>query len=225
MLLLNNDIKVERDFIAPLWERLKAQPSAFCVSPLHLDFDGNYNGGMNRFGFRFSLPWSGPFYRGSREEAKTAGETLFTANGLFSREKYLAVGGFDDLYHPISWEDTDICTRAWRRGWPSLYEPSSVIYHKSSATVAWAGERAIVSYRNAFLWFFSNFSSPGLRLKVVCLLPLTLVLCVLTGRWAQVRGFWRSFSRLGRALRRRAKDKAQDVLGEKEIFRKFYGRR
>lgn len=228
VLLLNNDIKVEPDFINPLWARLAAEPSAFCVSPLHLDFSGNYNGGMNRCGLRLSLPWAGPDYVGAAKEAQKPGTTLFTGNGLFARVKFMELRGFDTLYAPMGWEDTDLCTRAWKRGWPSLYEPKSVIHHKSSASISKAyarEERAALGFRNAFLWYYANFSSLKLRLRFILLLPLTLLLFKLTGRKAQLRGFWMSLGRLEAALKRRSDDEAHDVTPEEWLLETFKGER
>lgn len=228
MLLLNNDIKVEKNFIAPLWECLKGDPNRFCASPKHLDFQGAYNGGMNRFGFRLSLPWAGPFYRESVPERDLARETLFTGNGLFDRAKFLALGGFDTLYAPMGWEDADLCTRAWRRGWNSFYEPRSVIYHKSSASISKSfqeGERQKLGFRNAVLWFFANFSAPTSRLRFWLLLPLTLLLLALSGRLNQIRGFWAALPRLEAAKKRRRHDRAFDKVSDAELFRRLGGSR
>jgi GT2 family glycosyltransferase len=128
----------------------------------------------------------------------------------------------------MGWEDCDLCTRAWLRGWPSLYEPQSVIYHKSSASISRAyrrGERDTLGFRNAFLWFLANFSSPARLLRFFALLPLTLLLFLLTGRKSQWRGFWRSLPLMARALRRRAEDRAHDVMDGAVLLEKFRGLR
>ena len=209
VLLLNNDIRVEPGFVGPLLQALQARPEAFAASPRHVDFDGAYNGGMNRCGLRLSLAWAGPDYPGAEAESQRPGLTLFTGNGLFRREKFLALGGFDPLYAPMGWEDADLCTRAWGRAWPTLYVPASLIHHKSSASIAKAFSRharRALGFRNATLWLASNAPVGALALAAL-LLPVTLVACMLTGRWAQVDGLARSLARLPRALWRR---KAQD---------------
>ncbi len=227
VLLLNNDIKAGNAFIQPLWDRFKSEPGVFCVSPLHLDFSGAYNGGMNRFGSTLSLPWAGPEYRGALGESRQAGDTLFTGNGLFDREKFNTLGGFDPLFRPMGWEDTDLCTRAWRRGWPSLYEPASVVHHKSSASIARAfsaSDRESLAFRNAFLWFFANFSSAGMVWRFWLLLPLTLPALLVTGRFSALRGFWSSLPRLAAARRRRRLDMPADRMSERELQARLGGR-
>jgi N-acetylglucosaminyl-diphospho-decaprenol L-rhamnosyltransferase len=202
VLLLNNDIKVEPDFIGPLVEALRQRPEAFAASPRHIDFAGAYNGGMNRCGRRLSLAWAGPAYPGAEEEGQRPGETLFTGNGLFRRDKFLALGGFDPLYEPMGWEDADLCTRAWARRWPTLYVPQSLIHHKSSASISKAFSlqaRRSLGFRNATLWLVRNAPRRELVLALLAL-PLTLLACLLSGRFAQIDGLWRSLGRLSKAL-------------------------
>ena len=205
LLLLNNDIKVAPDFITPLLGALQAEPDAFAASPLWLDFDGVYNGGMHRCGRRLSLAWTGPGYPASEAESRRSGRTLYTGNGLFRRDKFLALGGFDPLFHPMGWEDADLGARAWSRGWPTLYEPASLIHHKSSASIKRSysvHRRAVLGFRNGALWLAAN--APAAELwKALLLLPVTVPACLLTGRIAQVEGLARSLPRLPAALRRR----------------------
>ena len=47
-----------------------------------------------------------------------------------SRRKFEALGGFEELYNPFYMEDVDLSFRAWRRGWPSLLAPRSVVQHR-----------------------------------------------------------------------------------------------
>jgi N-acetylglucosaminyl-diphospho-decaprenol L-rhamnosyltransferase len=205
VLLLNNDIKVEPNFIGLLFDAMRALPHAFAASPRHVDFRGRYNGGMNRCGRRLSLAWAGPDYPGCEADSKRPGQTLFTGNGLFRRDKFLALGGFDRLYAPMGWEDADLCTRAWRKGWPTLYVPASLIHHKSSASIARAfslHRRRALGFRNATLWLAANAPAAEL-LKAALLLPFTVLACLLTGRLAQLDGLLRSLPRLIPALARR----------------------
>ena len=206
VLLLNNDIKVELGFIAPLIEALRARPDAFAASPRHVDFSGVYNGGMNRCGRRLSLAWAGPAYPGADLEGKRASETLFTGNGLFRRDKFLVLNGFDKLFSPMGWEDADLCTRAWAMNWPTLYVPQSLIYHKSSASISKAfsqHSRRALGFRNATLWLAHN-APPRELLIALALLPVTLLACLFTGRFAQIEGLLRSIARLPRALATRS---------------------
>ena len=45
------------------------------------------------------------------------------------------MGGFDFLFEPFYFEDTDISYMAWKRGWVTLYQPRSIVYHEHRATI------------------------------------------------------------------------------------------
>ena len=53
----------------------------------------------------------------------------------FGRQKFLQLGGFDELLAPFYLEDTDIGYMAWKRGWKVLYQPRSVVYHEHRGTI------------------------------------------------------------------------------------------
>ncbi len=49
--------------------------------------------------------------------------------------QFVELGGFDPLYRPAYFEDVDLSYRAWMRGWRTVYEPESIIYHRIGATL------------------------------------------------------------------------------------------
>jgi GT2 family glycosyltransferase len=205
VLLLNNDIRLEPDAIAPLYEALEADPTAFAAAPRYLDFEGAYNGGMHRCGRRFATVWAGPNYPGAEAESFLPGVTLYNANGLFRRDRFVELGGFDPLFAPVYWEDTDLCAKAWGRGWPTLYVPASLIHHKASATARRLfsdHSRHTLGYRNAALWLLVHAPTAEV-LKALAWMPLAIPAYLLTGRWAQAHGLINSLPLLRRALAKR----------------------
>ncbi|PYM88740.1 MAG: hypothetical protein DME13_01285 [Candidatus Rokuibacteriota bacterium] len=48
---------------------------------------------------------------------------------LVRRDRFEALDGFDPTFF-IDFEDTDLCWRAWRRGWRTIHLPDAVLYHK-----------------------------------------------------------------------------------------------
>ena len=56
-------------------------------------------------------------------------------SSAFDRAKFLELGGFDSLFHPFYYEDTDLGFRAWKRGWKVLYEPRSIVHHEHRGTI------------------------------------------------------------------------------------------
>ena len=51
---------------------------------------------------------------------------------VVAREKFLAVGGFDEEDFPIAFNDVDLCLKLNARGWESFYEPRATLIHHES---------------------------------------------------------------------------------------------
>jgi len=86
--------------------------------------------------------------------------------GLFSRGKFVELGGFDRLYHPFYWEDVDLGWNAWRRGWRIVRDARACFVHLGSATINRLYSRqyvARVRARNRYLFGWKNFQTPRLR--------------------------------------------------------------
>lgn len=81
-----------------------------------------------------------PYLRGvtdpSRAEATYRHETGYVSGALLliGRELFNILGGFDPIYSPAYFEDTDLCVRCARSGYSVLYEPTAVAIHFESAT-------------------------------------------------------------------------------------------
>jgi len=137
MMLVNNDVCPDVDFLAPMVERIFGSDDIFAVCPRIIVPDGT-DEAANRFEYddgmlRHVQPGLGvtdkPFDR--------AVTVAFASGGcsLFRRSRFLELGFFDDLYMPGYYEDVDISWKAWRKGWRVVYEPASVVNHLSHATM------------------------------------------------------------------------------------------
>jgi GT2 family glycosyltransferase len=51
---------------------------------------------------------------------------------LVARDKFLAVGGFDETRFPVAFNDVDLCLKLNARGWQSFYEPRATLIHHES---------------------------------------------------------------------------------------------
>jgi GT2 family glycosyltransferase len=136
VLLLNNDVRLEVDCIAPIIEHFE-DSNTFAVTGKMFNQKGDIfcNGGKIAK-FRRGM-WSSFL---NYDVQSTAGLDKvflsFAAIGAFSaydREKFLAIGGFDPL--TAMYEDIEISYRAWKRGWSIKYEPRSIAYHDASQTM------------------------------------------------------------------------------------------
>lgn len=133
--LLNNDVETEADFLAALAPYLSREDLFAVVSRSAIP-DGRVES-ATRLDLRGALRIAQPGLEDAGFDAGRAGATLHAAGGfgLFRRDRFLALGGFDAAYHPFYWEDVDLCVRAWREGWASWYEPSSRVRHRGRGTI------------------------------------------------------------------------------------------
>src|SRR5262245_55353318 len=174
LVLLNNDLKLDPDFIAPLLGHFES-PDIFSVSARSYDWSGTaVTSGPA------CLKFENGFYswKSDTRLQKTC-HTLFTAGAFMAvdRKKFLELGGFNRLFYPAYCEDLDLCFRAWRRGWRCIYEPASAVWHRNRATWANQSTDALDSLelRNLLLMQWSTFPMQrGRAARVRSLLRLFL---------------------------------------------------
>ena len=73
--------------------------------------------------------------RGSAEfNERRQVQCLISACFLFGRSLYEEIGGLDEAFNPIEFEDLDFCYRARQTGKRCIYEPAVEMYHWESIT-------------------------------------------------------------------------------------------
>lgn len=100
---------------------------------------------------------------------------------LCDREKMLQLQGFDEIFSPFYWEDSDLAIRALRRGYNVVYEPNCVVYHQTSATISnyrSYTKRRLISMRNKFLFSWRHMDDPKLWIN-----HISYTLASLLTRW------------------------------------------
>jgi GT2 family glycosyltransferase len=149
VVLLNNDMRVDRDFLAPLLAAF-TDDKIFAVSCQIFLSDP----GKRREETGLTEGWweDGSLRVGHREDSEINRlYPCFYGGGgscAFDRRKFLELGGFDELLAPFYLEDTDIGYLAWKRGWKVLYEPASKVWHEHRGTI---GRKFSPEYINSVL--------------------------------------------------------------------------
>jgi GT2 family glycosyltransferase len=217
---MNNDIKLDEDALFHLAEHFE-KGDVFSVSGMFFGFDGKTFLYGNRGGyFR-----NGHFYLYEKaSDDKT--QTLFACGGAFmvDRKRYLQLGGFDNLYHPLYYEEIDLSYRALKRGWEVLYEPKSIAYHKVQSTITKQEKKrriGLISARNNYLFVWKNISDTSMTLQFIFFIPLFLIrdLFKLKSRfWV---AFFMALQRLPAALKSRKAEKTDSLFSDQEILRKI----
>lgn len=67
-------------------------------------------------------------------DAPTDVQCLISACLLMRAELPRRHGGFDPIFHPVQFEDFDLCYRLREQGWRAIYTPDAEVYHFESTT-------------------------------------------------------------------------------------------
>lgn len=138
---LNSDVAVTEGFLAPLVGALDGPAPAgfeavFAAAPRVLlegdpDRDESLVAGVLEGGLlRFRDVDPGP-----TPDAPTPIPYAVGGTFLFDRARFAELGGFDPLFAPFYFEDDDLCWRAARRGWATLYVPGATVEHHHRGTI------------------------------------------------------------------------------------------
>jgi hypothetical protein len=119
VILLNNDMVVDRRFLRPLLEGFG--PSTFAVSSQIYLQDASSRReetGKTAAQFRRGMIDFAHCALDGRVLERSYYPTLWAGGGssAFHRERFLALGGFQEIYSPAYVEDTDLSYQAWKFG-------------------------------------------------------------------------------------------------------------
>jgi GT2 family glycosyltransferase len=214
---LNNDVIVKENFIAPLLSHFPDDKNLFAVAAKMLLWDKKtLNFGRAKGDFRFG------FFKRSLIDCPVTANTLYACAGAFAvdKHKFLELGGFDEDMD-IYWEDLDLCYRAWKHGWKTIYEPQSLIYHKFHGTnLKKYGRNGIdaLSGENYLLFVLKNIHDRTLLYRQLFFLPVLILASVLTGKAYFTKGLLRSFRRWLLFLKKRAIERQKAIFSDREVL-------
>lgn len=127
----------------------RATAAAAGVTPKNIKLQPNkVAGGKNELFFKRGL------FQHRRASDFSAGPTAWVSggSGMFDRQKWQELKGFDPIFAPAYWEDIDLSRRAQLAGWKTLFEPKAKVDHNHESTnqdVFNQLELASISWRNA----------------------------------------------------------------------------
>lgn len=143
--LLNNDTRVEPDWLAALVDAADADASAAICQARQRTWDGQHE-----IRFRFIPQWAEA--EQDRLPVATPGPVAVTpfASGAAMLIRCAAlrhIGLFDERYFMYV-EDVDLTLRAWIAGYRVLDVPASVVYHRMTGSDSNSSQRMFWGYRN-----------------------------------------------------------------------------
>ncbi len=183
LLFLNNDVRVEKDWLsklAPVFndpEVAAAQPKMKDhQEPERFEYAGASGGYLDKLGY--------PFCRGRIMEHVEADEgqyddsiDIFWASGAalaVRKEVFADLDGFDEDFE-FHMEEIDLCWRIQNRGYRVVCEPSSVVYHLGGGSLPMGSPRKVYyNFRNSLQMLWKNWSMRSLLLRF----PIRLLLDV-----------------------------------------------
>jgi O-antigen biosynthesis protein len=221
VVLLNSDMRVAPDFLPPLLAAFR-NDKVFAVSCQIFFSDpakrreetglteGRWRRGTLEVGHRVDDRITEPF-------------PCFYGGGgscAFHRQKFLELGGFDELFAPFYFEDADLGYLAWKRGWQVVYQPRSVVWHEHRGTIGRRFSEARIGailQKNLLLFCWKNIHE-WRRLAG------HFVFATGEAVWrGNPQGLWRAVLQLPTALRSRRRARALAVVSDTEAFRRPQG--
>lgn len=175
VVLLNNDVRPEPDFLQPLLVHFK-HSDVFAVGckEINIAEEKVIFGGRGMMKFRRGLVthW--------RPTDQTSKNTSWVSAGsaAYRRNLWLELGGMDRLFRPAYEEDRDLSWQALKAGYSIVFEPDAIVTHDHETTnLRVFGKAAIKMYsmKNQLLFVWKNISSPLLLMEHLFWLPYHLV--------------------------------------------------
>lgn len=198
IVLVNNDVVLEKRWLERLVDVLKSHQNTGIVSAKQLHMDKKHFDSTGDF---YSI-WGMPFPRGRNQTDNgqyDKPEEIFSAPAaatLYRTAMFEEIGIFDEKFFAY-FEDVDISFRARLAGWKVRYEPKAEVYHHVNATSSKLGSFSRYhSVKNFFMLYIKNM--PGwlfwkyLPLFVMQAVRLCASSVIKGGGWAYFRGLFRA---------------------------------
>jgi O-antigen biosynthesis protein len=150
---LNSDAIVEPGWLPPLLETL-AEPGVGAAVPLFLNENGTVQEAgsvVDSIGHAHAVGGNGDA-RDFRYRFRREVDFGSAACMLVPAELFLELGGFDELFAPAYFEDTDLCFKLHERGLRTIFEPRSRVVHiRHGSGTSGAARKLMEEHRDLFV--------------------------------------------------------------------------
>jgi glycosyltransferase involved in cell wall biosynthesis len=225
VVLLNNDMRVDPGFLAPLLEGF-TDPAVFSVACQIFFSDPTRV--REETGLTQSWWQDGALHVRHRIDPAITDLYPCSYGGggscAYDKRKFFELGGFDPLLAPFYLEDNDLGYLAWKRGWKVFYQPRSVVWHEHRGTI---GKRfteeqiQTVLKKNFLLFCWKNIHEwPRLIAHFFfawCGAVLSVIFGDVPGR-PNPLALWHAFLQLPGAVRSRWRARSLATISDTEAF-------
>ena len=172
LVILNPDVELRAPIVDTLAACLASHPDVAIVGGLVREADGRVQASARRFpdlstAFGGRTSWltrvvpDNPLTR--RNLASTniqAGcaevDWVTGAFMMVRRDVFELLGGFDERFF-MYWEDSDLCLRALKAGWKTMYEPRAEVVHFTGRASRHAPVRSLIAFhRSVFHYYWKH---------------------------------------------------------------------
>ena len=203
--LLNSDVKVEKNWIAPIILLMETDEKIAACQPKILayknkkifEYAGASGGWIDVLGYPFNrgrvfehCENDDGQYDNSSEIFCASGAALFIRASVFS-----SLGGFDEYFFAHQ-EEIDLCWRIKRSGHKVYVEPASVVYHLGGGTLPMGDPKKVyLNFRNNLVMLYKNLPLFELLWKI----PLRILLDIVAAFQSLPEGKFSTFDSIGHA--------------------------
>lgn len=158
IVLLNNDVKVQKDFLREPLKLMENDSSLFAV---------NFNEIHSSWP---QVNWSKGKMQFTRSDKKEAAYYCAWASGgssLIRKKFYDQLGGLNEIFSPAYWEDIDLGWRAWKKGWTIIWTPNSRVDHNHESTTRLFDKNYLADLKqvNELIFTWLNFTEPSYKIN------------------------------------------------------------
>lgn len=239
IVLLNNDVRVEPDWLGKLVEVVEADNHIGACQPKILsakekgkfDYAGGAGGLLDVFGYPFA--YGRIFYtteedRGQYDSVKD----VFWASGaatLIRKSVIEEVGLLDEDFF-AHMEEIDLDWRIQLAGYKVVAVPQAVVYHHSGWTLGHETfQKLYLNHRNSLVMLLKNYSTANL----LWIFPLRVLMEVITSISSLIKLKWKRtlavlltfgylLSKIGVILHKRDQVQRKRTLSDRQIMRRMY---
>jgi len=200
LVFLNNDVKVEPDWLNHLADCLDSNPQVAAYQPKMLsyrepdrfEYAGAAGGYLDKYGYPFCRGRIFDTLEEDRGQYDREADLMWASGAALAiwKEPFKMIGGFDEDFE-FHMEEIDLCWQLWNRGYRVSFCPESVVYHLGGGSLSMDSPRKVYyNYRNNLIMLLKNYATPSLWLR----LPVRLALDVASALQMLFTGQWKNFT-------------------------------
>lgn len=223
---LNNDIKVQPDWLKPMIEEMEKDPKIGILGGKILKVsDGSVDsagGFIDRYGFSYIRK------NGSNENnIKKDVFFVFGSVMIIRRNIFETCKGFDENFF-LQNEEIDLCWRVHLRGYKVVYISDSISFHDSGASTSKVPSPVMSfhSSKNRLSMLIKNYSTPNALIYTPILILIYLIYFIyltLKGNIkigvSYIKAIWWNIKYISQTLEKRREIQRSRIVKDQDLFR------